>query len=123
MKRRYRVEALPTLYLDFLVARVERVEERAADRPYDQAGFHLDLTAQTFFKTTDSGRTFYYRPTADWRQGGPLLEKHRISVTAVAGGWRASQDGMAVAYGPTPLIAAMRSLVIRHYGEEVEFDE
>jgi hypothetical protein len=123
MKRSYRVDALPTFYLDFLVAKVERVEETTTDRPYDQAGFHLDARAQTFFKTTDSGRTFYYRPCVDWRQGGPLLEKHRISVTAVADGWRASQDGMAVAYGPTLLIAAMRSLVIRHYGDVVEFDE
>lgn len=123
MNRKYRVDALPTAYLDFLIAQLEGVKDSSSDRTYDQSGFDLDEGKGLYCKTTDSGRVFYFQPTADWRQGGPLLEKHRISVSRTGDGWRASQDGMGVAYGPTLLTAAMRTLVIVTYGEEVELDE
>jgi len=75
-----------------------------------------------------------YTPSADWKEGGPLIEKHRISVIenlpampdsiweargsigAIGAGWR-------FAHGPTPLIAAMRCLVASKLGDTVQVPE
>ena len=66
--------------------------------------------------------------STDWLQGGPIIERERISVwferhDDVDSGlliWFA-QDGYAPAMqGPTPLIAAMRCYVAGMLGEEVE---
>ncbi len=72
--------------------------------------------------------SYGFQPHEDWAQGGPLIEKHLISVEYGHGGdqpWRAEigfvhnlTDGVTV-YGPTALIAAMRALVASVYGEEV----
>ena len=72
-------------------------------------------------------RTWYvYTPSTKWSQGGPIIERERITVdaSAILGQW------MAVFYvpneepwemrGPTPLIAAMRCYVASKLGDEVE---
>jgi hypothetical protein len=67
-----------------------------------------------------------YRPSINWSQGGPIIERERITLdgTAILNQW------MAVFYvpdeepwemrGPTPLIAAMRCYVASKLGDEVE---
>lgn len=67
-----------------------------------------------------------YTPSTDWSQGGPIIEREKITLdgTAILNQW------MAVFYvpdeepwemrGPTPLIAAMRCLVASRLGDEVE---
>ena len=71
-----------------------------------------------------------FSPSSCWRDGGPIIERKRISVMEDAderGTWHACmefnfQGGI---YGPngegaTHLIAAMRALVDAEYGAEVE---
>jgi hypothetical protein len=76
---------------------------------------------------------YTYKPSTDWSQGGPIVERERISIDYMAGAgdagldvWVATRiEGPAFSeeQGPTPLIAAMRCYVISHLGEEVEIPE
>jgi hypothetical protein len=71
----------------------------------------------------------WYEPSTDWAQGGPIIERERITVdgNAIFNQW------MAVIYvpneepwemrGPTPLIAAMRCYVASRLGDEIEIPE
>lgn len=74
-------------------------------------------------------RKDYFRPSTDWSQGGPLIDKHRINFATIGTG-PADENGrepvVAITYdgrnamtGPTHLIAAMRAIVRDTYGEEV----
>ena len=67
----------------------------------------------------------YWRPSKDWRQGGPIIQSEGISVVRDEGDdyWQAVTNavsgsmlgpglcGDSYAHGPTPLIAAMRCFV------------
>ena len=65
-------------------------------------------------------------PSTDWQQGGPIIERELIETTR--GGayaehfWKATRNSIT-AYGPTPLIAAMRCYVASKLGDEVEIPE
>jgi hypothetical protein len=78
--------------------------------------------------------------STDWAQGGPIIERERISVmlsfkgsyaegsNAKPSGWcaRKYQYGVLnepLSYGPTPLVAAMRCYVASKLGDEVEIPE
>lgn len=69
-----------------------------------------------------------YRPSLAWQQGGPIIERERIDVDydpgekMWIGHWFGSVEH-AVAYGPTPLIAAMRCYVASKLGETAEVPE
>ena len=65
-----------------------------------------------------------YSPTTDWAQGGPILDRERITIRQ----WTdmspihayMPHDGAPWGAGPTPLIAAMRCLIASKLGREVE---
>jgi hypothetical protein len=62
--------------------------------------------------------------STDWAQGGPIIERERISVWARGNEWAAetfipNHQGDEQE-GPTPLIAAMRCYVASKMGEEIE---
>ena len=66
-----------------------------------------------------------YKPSSDWSQGGPIIEREYIELTidlawnaAIRGG-----DKDDIAHGPTPLIAAMRCYVMSQLGDEIEIPE
>jgi len=66
--------------------------------------------------------------STDWAQGGPIIERERITVRVDtrAGRWAAFFDGGQVTarmVGPTPLIAAMRCYVASKLGDEVDVPE
>ena len=61
-----------------------------------------------------------YDPSTDWAQGGPIIEREGITLTHQADQWSAQTDDDLFAYGPTPLIAAMRCYVASKLGDEVE---
>ena len=65
-----------------------------------------------------------YGYSTDWAQGGPIIEREKIDVTYCnsAAGWAAIGYRNA-AFGPTPLIAAMRCYVASKLGDEVEIPE
>jgi hypothetical protein len=69
-------------------------------------------------------------PSTDWAQGGPIIERERISVDTAPlhDGWiavtsvgcYALPNGRHYADGSTPLIAAMRCYVASKLGDEVD---
>ena len=68
-----------------------------------------------------------YSPTTGWAQGGPILDRERITIRQ----WTdmpiihayMPHDGAPWGAGPTPLIAAMRCYVASKLGREVEVPE
>ena len=73
---------------------------------------------------------FYFpawQPPTNWAQGGPIIERERISIEDCQDGaglyWEATRiepPAVSEARGPTPLIAVMRCYVISKLGDEVE---
>ena len=63
-----------------------------------------------------------YNPSTDWAQGGPIIERDKITVeyTGDPDTWCANIRADEEVYGPTPLIAAMRCFVASRLGDEVE---
>lgn len=69
-------------------------------------------------------RGFY--PSTDWAHGGPIIEREWLDVTPWPNEsdeglrWQCAQhDTGNVAFGPTPLIAAMRCYVASKLGDEI----
>jgi hypothetical protein len=68
-----------------------------------------------------------YKPSTDWAQSGPIIERERIETRYDRTG-RFSEPWIAATLermiiGPTPLIAAMRCYVASKLGDEVEIPE
>jgi hypothetical protein len=63
-----------------------------------------------------------FAPSTDWAQGGPIIERERITIDSDLTIWCASCDSnqSAMCYGPTPLIAAMRCYVASKLGDTVD---
>jgi len=82
------------------------------------------------------GRDFMFKPSTNWSHGGPIIEREGLGVSQYnnipdrpENRWLCMkyETGMLVgnskslfAYGPTPLIAAMRCYVASKLGDEVE---
>jgi len=64
-----------------------------------------------------------YEPATDWAQGGPIIEREGITLTHQQTQWVAQTDDDVFAYGPTPLIAAMRCYVASRLGDSVNVPE
>jgi hypothetical protein len=109
-----KVSDLSRAMLDYWVARAEGADHESAMR--DAAN---------------------YRPTENWAQGGPIIERERIAtwhgiefIGSSAQVWAANAPGMdgyegkdsyidvsSGETGPTLLIAAMRAYVVAKFGE------
>jgi hypothetical protein len=64
------------------------------------------------------------KPSTDWAQGGPIIERERIEVRPYDGvKWIATDNLTNHTVGTTPLIAAMRCYVASKLGDEVEIPE
>ena len=65
-----------------------------------------------------------YSPSANWSQGGPIIEREKIGLTyadSIPSWYATSQQGKRfLRLGPTPLMAAMRCYVASKLGDEVE---
>lgn len=72
-----------------------------------------------------------FKPSTDWAQGGPIIEREGVTVSKEKGCWSVyfrdnlfEDDGSEHwQTGPTPLIAAMRCFVASKLGDEVEVPE
>jgi hypothetical protein len=69
-----------------------------------------------------------FTPSTDWAQGGPIIEREFICVSAPmhpsTAPWFAISDSTGCkSSGPTPLIAAMRCYVTSKMGDEIEIPE
>lgn len=66
---------------------------------------------------------YAYEPQTNWGQGGPLLEKYAVTLYPYLDGlgWYAHAcNGRGTRMeGPSPLLAAMRSIVATKYGKDV----
>ena len=73
----------------------------------------------------------YFKPSTNWYQGGKLIEKYSITIIKCKKDdfWQAAinttctmdwPEGEYYAEGPTPLIAAMRAIVVSVYGDTVD---
>ncbi len=103
--------------LDWAVAKCEEVQIDICAMPEMVELLRMPL---------GSGR---WRPSRDWAQGGPIIEQERIWVQPEIGkegsgnAWYAVSMHSTDAYGPTPLIAAMRCFVSSRLGDEVEIPD
>ena len=75
---------------------------------------------------------YAYAPSTDWAQGGPIIARERMGVwpsDSIEGMWAARPDyevypeRLPPAYGPTPLIAAMRCYVASKMGDTIDIPE
>ena len=66
-----------------------------------------------------------YAPSTDWSQGGPIIERENITLTArtCERDWVADIGMNYEAEGPTPLIAAMRCFVANKLGDTIDLPE
>lgn len=108
-----KVSELEGALLDYWVGRADgRIKLRTS---------HRETQALHIPDGSGGGVWVSYSPSADWAQGGPIIDQERISVKQPAdGGAHAYFDGRnATVAGPTPLIAAMRAYVASKLGDEV----
>ena len=85
------------------------------------------------FAYDDYGREYPVSPSTLWAQGGPIIERERMTVEFFedgnypgGGAWLSThiiRPYFNEEIGPTPLIAAMRCYVASKLGDEVEIPE
>jgi len=75
-----------------------------------------------------------FRPSTNWNQGGPIIEREGLGVgrkhqcdpaycelnDPAVNHWARTSSGGFLSYGPTPLIAAMRCFCAAKLGDEVD---
>jgi hypothetical protein len=92
-------------------------------------GGHIGVADNGVFFDAHNGDGFTsFGPSIDWEQGGPIIERERISMIEECNGmWMGSIGGctdldmpLYQEHGPTPLIAAMRCFVASKLGDDVE---
>lgn len=94
---------------------------------------HCEVHAGNVLYGTVASGFVQYRPSTNWAQGGPIIEREEICLKrqmpcSVGYEWNAwswtkpvpKGGSSAGGSGPTPLIAAMRCYVTSKLGHEVE---
>lgn len=106
--------------LDWLAAKCEWT-----DRPtISKSGCRVSVLVAAGTDPSDPALRFFYEPSTNWDQGGPIIEREHIHLRHRINEWAASKTkGPFVAFGPTPLIAAIRCYVASKLGDEVEIPE
>lgn len=112
-----KVSELTGAQLDYWVARAEgSADAMIVQWPSEQVCLtsHHALAAMPF------------RPSTQWAQGGPLIEKYELCI-GESRGWFAGEialgefyTGRATGEGDTPLQAICRAVVRAAFGDEVE---
>ncbi|HWT40974.1 MAG TPA: phage protein NinX family protein [Dongiaceae bacterium] len=116
--------------LDYWVARAEEHELLRHNPVLAPGGVY----AEWFDKNDNTDRSILWRPSDDWSQGGPIIEREKMHggpagtldgvTTWFYQCYRKGANGEHIPYpcggsGQTPLIAAMRAYVASKFGEEV----
>ena len=86
-------------------------------------------TGKNFLKVWGVAKNAHLHPSTDWAQGGPIIErikgflfKHWLEMKRESHQCQAeihNYDGDWIAFGPTPLIAALRCFVASRLGDNV----
>lgn len=109
--------------MNTIEVKTSELEGAALDWAVAQAiGMELLLCGDHPHAVIDGQIAGRYQPSTDWSQGGPLIEKYRVSVIysdeeCDPCAWT---DDTAVWPGPTPLIAACRAIVAAKLGAVVQ---
>lgn len=110
--------------LDWAVAKCEGHETEISNGGWVVFDTHQDNPPPT--NDYDDSRYQRYSPSTDWAQGGPIIEREGVAISAHLDGdeWIAEDYWREVTQtGPTPLIAAMRCYVASCLGDEVDVPE
>ena len=126
-----RVSEATNIQLNWMVAKAQGIE----------VIYHDDGITRCVMRKVARGQyAGRFNPTTDWSQGGPIIETKIDCLRKRSKAEEASLahpnpnfkfkaeifadiDGYFCAFGPTPLIAAMRCYVASRLGEEVEVPE
>jgi hypothetical protein len=112
-------------------------------QPEDMKTSELTGPALDWAVAKAAGQTYHgpawTKPSTDWKQGGPIIEREKITLEHLYGAGDAGADVWVATLtcedkkfggvecfeeqGPTPLIAAMRCYVASKLGDEVEIPE
>lgn len=123
--RRIKVAEATGPVLDWLVAKTEYADRRVElhdTSPYPQ------VETQPGAGDRYGIGWFTFRPSTDWGQGGPIIEREKIDLDYSHSEmcWQAVWHGpheYAERWDDTPLVAAMRCYVTSKLGPEVEVPE
>lgn len=114
--------------LDYWVARAEGIPaEQLEIRGVPRTDLRICVTSRLIVEGHEGSRyTEVLAYSTNWMQGGPLIEKHQLTVLC-GGGWHAGKSfmhefcaGDGDGEGGTPLIAICRAVVCAAFGNEVE---
>ena len=75
------------------------------------------------FNEYNDNRWHQYSPSTDWAQGGPIIEREKITLEWTGENWMGYIRHDEELFGPTPLVAAMRCYVASKLGDEIEVPE
>ena len=111
--KQIKVTEATNIQIDWLVSTLTNPEWDYEDRAYNT------------FDWVDTGDTNdeQYSPSTEWSQGGPIIEREKITISDSLESWAAGYNGTLRYFGPTPLIAAMRCFCCSKLGETVEVPE
>jgi hypothetical protein len=96
---------------------------------------NMESHGRTWYGWWLAGAGYEYEPmprySTDWAQGGPIIDRQKISIIEEANGlWLGSIGGCTdldmplwQEHGPTPLIAAMRCYVASKLGDDIDVPE
>lgn len=107
---------------DLIEVKTARLEFGALDWCIAQVeGIKVELTPPNYGSGTSlvfvTGTDPLYRPSTNWEDGGPLIEKHMVSLHCpqstddVWAGWVITDKGEFCQAGDSALIAACRAIV------------
>ena len=65
----------------------------------------------------------WWEPSTNWAQGGPIIEREKISIEWTGEDWMTYIRHDEECFGPTPLIAAMRCFVASKMGDNIDIPE
>lgn len=124
--KQIKVSKATPIQLDWLVAKCESSDGRLIKLGGGWNGaFYIERE-----NGPDSGGFHRFDPANDWAQGGPLVERERITLDLYESGeWLAQIWGDSITdsdfeeCGPTPLIAVCRCYVASKMGDVVEVPE
>jgi len=107
--------------LDWAVAKAQGWTDYPSDSIECGSKWHCDPENTPFGRVMGKD---HFKPSTDWAQGGPIIEREKITPHADDDDWVAQAWKLVITEsGPTPLIAAMRCYVASKLGDEIDIPE